>query len=803
MTQSAAADFGTLLRKFRNGAGFSQEELAERAAISAKAVSALERGFRKSPYRETVRLLAAALELDGPQRAQLEEAARRPARATAVPGAPDHAPPFPSALTSLVGRDDGVREIEAIAAQARLVTVLGPGGVGKTRIALAIGERARAETGRGVAFVDLSPLTSPEYVVSRAAATLGVHEGRGELLTSVASALGGSHTLLILDNCEHVVFEAARVSAHLLAACPNLTILATSREALNVPGERLYRLPPLALAPAAQLFVERATSVDAAFRLSERDAPFVDEICRRLDGLPLAIELAAMRTSVLGVERLAAKLDDRLRLLAGGSRIATPRQQTMRALIDWSYDLLDERERCAFRALSIFAGGWTLDAAASVCFDGVANELDALEALVSLADKSLLVVEPGDGDKRYRMLETIRAYGLERLESEGEREALARRHAEYFTEFATDASERWSSAPESASLASVEPELDNFRAAFAWSAQTERDRLVGARLAAALWRFWQFQVEPSEGLSWIERGLAVPEAQGDPALVASLLLGKAFLVPRREQLAAVEPAVAAYRALGDERRLATALMRQGDALWAAGELPRAQAALEEALEIDRRVGTARAIATVLTQLATVRCLRGQIAEAREAFGEVLALFERTGPSAGLAGPQAIALTNFAELEFNDGNPERALELAARALDVSRRVNDHDNVALLLCNLAGYSVGAGRIDDARRHAREALELLASDKESFLVAAALESLAHVALAAGKPEEAARLAGFADARRSAMSAAREPGERANYDRLMAGLCERLDDAVPKPPYAEGARLTAQEALTLGLAQ
>jgi tetratricopeptide (TPR) repeat protein len=508
-----------------------------------------------------------------------------------------------------------------------------------------------------------------------------------------------------------------------------------------------------------------------------------------------------MRTSVLGVERLAAKLDDRFRLLTGGNRIATPRQQTMRALIDWSYDLLSDAERRAFRALAIFAGGWTLEAAAAVCFDDRESELDALEALVSLADKSLIVVETGAADKRYRMLETIRAYGLDQLEVAGEREVLAQRHARYFTGFAREASENWGSEPESASLAGVEPELDNFRAAFAWSSLAERDPRAGAELAAALWRFWQFQVQPSEGLGWIERGLAVTDARREPELAAALLLGRAFLLPRREQVAAAEPAVAAYRALGEERPLATALMKLGDALWTAGRLPEAQAALEEALALDRRVGRPRATATVLTQLATVRYLRGQTGEARETFGEVLALLERAGVSEELAGPQAIALTNLAELEFHDGNPARAFELGAQALEVSRRVNDRENVVLLCCNLAGYAARAERFDDARRYAREALALLASDAQSFLVAAALESLAHVACAAGDPERAARLAGFADARRTALSAPREAGERESFECLTERTRAALGDATYAARFDEGARTAAADAVRSAL--
>jgi predicted ATPase/DNA-binding XRE family transcriptional regulator len=814
MKEAPAGDFGTLLRTFRASAGLSQEELAERARISVQAVSALERGFRKNPYRETIRLLAEALALGDLERGLLETAGKRPTRVSAEQRS--ETPAFPTPATGLVGREATVLEIEALVREARLVTLLGTGGVGKTRIALEIGERARTAGTAPVAFVDLSPLTSAEFVVSRIAATLGVHERRGGLLATLAESLAAAKLLLILDNCEHVVDEAARVAAFLLSSCPGVTILGTSREALGIPGERIYRLPSLTFPArrrgndgvaaadwrsygAVELFVERATSVDGGFALTERNAPVVAEICRRLDGIPLAIELAAMRTSVLGVERLAAKLDDRFRLLAGGSRVATPRQQTMRALIDWSYDLLSDAERRAFRALAIFAGGWTLEAAAAVCFGGPDNELDALDALVSLADKSLVVVESGAHDKRYRMLETIREYGLGVLRDAGEYEEFAARHAGYFTDVAEEAAESWGLAPESVSIAGLEPELDNFRAAFAWS--TNADGHITARLAAALWRFWQFQVELTEGLGWLERGLAVSDPAHEPELVASLLLGKAFLLPYRDQLAAAEPAVAAYRALGDERRLATALMKLGDALWAAGRLPDAETALEEALEVARRTGRARSIATVLTQLATVRSLRGDLTGARASFAAVLELVEGASASEELAGSHAVALTNLAEVEFNAGSVARAIELAARALELSRNQGDRRNMSLLCCNLAGYLARDGRFDEARAPAREALDLLAEDRQSFLVASAVESLAHAAIAAGDAARAARLAGFAEARRTALGAAREAGESENFERLMRAINAVLEGATADALLSEGSRLSVDEAVRLAL--
>jgi predicted ATPase/DNA-binding XRE family transcriptional regulator len=434
--------FGTLLRRLRLEAGLSQEALAERARMSVVTVGALERGVRRAPYRDTVALLAEALGLGPEERAQLESAAARPQRpkpaaadaasiAAPVPEAAAQPNNLPLALTNFVGRETELAELEALLAGSRLVTIVGAGGIGKTRTALHVAAGSIGRRAEGVWLVELAPLADPSLVAGAIASALGVAEQSDRpVLDTLLQHLKHRRVVLVLDNCEHVIAEAARIAETILRACPGVRLLATSRETLRVAGEQAYRLPPLAVPPyqtvlaadaalrygAVMLFADRAAARDATFRLSDESAPAVSEICRRLDGIALAIELAAARVTVLAPHQLAQKLDERFRVLTGGSRTALPRQQTMWALIDWSYDLLSEKERLLFRRLSVFTGGWTLEAASEVCADDVTeNDREALgpgdilDLLWALVDKSLVVAEPAGEEERYRLLESTRA----------------------------------------------------------------------------------------------------------------------------------------------------------------------------------------------------------------------------------------------------------------------------------------------------------------------------------------------------------------------------------------------------------
>ena len=394
---------------------------------------------------------------------------------------------LPVQLTSFVGREKELSELMSLVRDHRLVTLIGAGGVGKTRTTLQVAANVLDDFADGAWFVDLAPLSSGEHIPSTVAHALGlVLAAGGDPSDELVRALKPKATLLIVDNCEHVVDAVARIVAAVLGACPSVKILASSRQALDVTGEQTYRLPSLDGTAAVALFADRARSVDELFTLSDENAVIAEDICRRLDGIPLAIELAASRAAVLSVKQLSEKLDERFRLLAQKSSSRLPRQQTLRALIDWSFDLLDEDERKVFRRLSVFAGGWTLPAAEAVCSDDGIDAWQVFELLSALVSKSLVVAESGGDDRRYRLLNSIREYSRERLEAAGEAGEIAAKHAAYFARFAEDLvplidaleDVRWQNA--------LAPELDNVRAALDWTIARGNDAAAGLRLLAQL-----------------------------------------------------------------------------------------------------------------------------------------------------------------------------------------------------------------------------------------------------------------------------------------------------------------------------
>ncbi|MBV8067060.1 MAG: adenylate/guanylate cyclase domain-containing protein, partial [Candidatus Eremiobacteraeota bacterium] len=410
---------------------------------------------------------------------------------------------LPRQVTPLIGREDVLAELEPLVLEHPLVTIVGTGGIGKTRVALQVGADLLDGAGDGVWFIDLAPLSDPALVVSTIASTFGLREqGERPMLDVLLQYLRPRRLLLILDNCEHVIEEAARVTDAIARTAPQVRLLATSREPLRIAAERIYRLPSLAvppeLSPTAQdalrygavaLFVDRAIASDAKFALTDQSAPIVAEICRRLDGIALAIELAAARVKVFAPRELAQKLDERFRVLTGGSRTALPRQQTMRALIDWSYELLSEPEQRLFRRLAIFVDGWTVEAAEAVTSDETLDALDTIDLMSSLVEKSLVVAETADGRMRYRLLESTRAFALEKLEQSGERDALARRHAQWAADLADRADNASWTEPTSHWNVEYRPEFDNARSATAW-ALANGEVTLAARILAGFVGFY-------------------------------------------------------------------------------------------------------------------------------------------------------------------------------------------------------------------------------------------------------------------------------------------------------------------------
>ena len=424
---------------------------------------------------------------------------------------------LPAAVNSFVGRDQELRETRRLFESTRLLTLTGTGGVGKTRLAVQLAATLLDTYPDGVWLVELAPVADPNRVARAVAGVLGVAERHGlPILRLVAEALQGQRVLLILDNCEHVLDASARLAGSLLRTCPDLHVLATSREPLSIDGEQVLRVPSLAPpeppdtpervagSAAAQLFLERARAVEPGFALTSQTAPAVAQVCRRLDGIPLALELATARVALLSVEQIAARLDDRFRLLVGGHRTTPARQQTLLATMEWSHGLLNDAERVLFRRLAVFSGGWTLEAAEAACAGETLAAGDIVDLLAHLVDQSLVVVEPdSDGSRRYRLLETVRAYATERLAAASEVDELRDRHAAYFWTLAEKARPDLMVLRFEGWLDRLDREQDNFRAALDWLASRNRVE-EGLRLATALAEFWYVRGYAAEGRERLE-----------------------------------------------------------------------------------------------------------------------------------------------------------------------------------------------------------------------------------------------------------------------------------------------------------
>ena len=517
MAEGRAPVFATLLRRLRTNAGLTQEELAEAARMSARTVSDLERGISLTARKDTARLLADALELTGQQRAAFEAAARGRTSAGWLTG--PEAQGLRAPLTSFVGRDQDLADVLELIGRARLITLTGAGGAGKTRLAIEVARSAAGLFADGAWLADLAGIATPALVVSRVMEALGVRQAsERSAVTALLYRLQQAELLLVLDNCEHVLAACADLVDELLHGAPGLKVLATSREPLGVPGEEAYPVAPLGLpestgdeaaahAAAVRLFIERGAAANASAATGRAPVSVVARICRNLDGLPLAIELAAARMRSLTAEEIEQHLADKFRFLRYSQPVADSRHQTLKAAIDWSYQMLTEDERQLFRELSVFAGGFSLPAAAAVCCEGdTGRALDLIDRLVA---KSLLEADAADGETRYRTLATIREYAAEHLDGSAGADQARRKHAITFLRVAEQERE----------LDCLAREHDNFRAALDWSLAAGLD--IGPRLAAALGGFWLARGFLDEGASWLQR--ALPLAASDASMHATLL----------------------------------------------------------------------------------------------------------------------------------------------------------------------------------------------------------------------------------------------------------------------------------------
>jgi len=649
---------------------------------------------------------------------------------------------LPIQVTSLVGREEELAAVRGLLGTTRLLTLTGSGGAGKTRLALQVGADVLDEYADGVWLVELAAVTDERLVPQVAATALGLREEPGRpIVETLLDAVRAKRLLLILDNCEHLVRASGELAERIIGSCPDVRVLATSREVLGAAGEVTWRVPSLALPPtgeglaprvetvsqyaAVRLFIERAESVLPGFAVTNDSAPAVAEICWRLDGIPLAIELAAARVNVLSTEQILARLDDRFRLLTGGRRTALPRQQTLRAAVDWSYALLTAEERVLFRRVSVFAGGFTLEAAEQVCSGGAVLDPAVLDLLASLVRKSLVAADVGGGT-RYRLLETLRAYGREKLMEAGDFEDTSRRHWAAYMALAQRARLMLSGVEEPAWLARLDADHGNLREALSWAVRS--DPASAPQLAASLVRFWDVRCHWTEGEEWLLRCLN-SSTECAPELRAEALAGAGLLAYRRgafevaetlsaEALPLATDAGACMSAANALNTLAMVAQRRGD-------YPRARSLHEEGLAARRRAGDLVGVGRTVGNIGLLAEEQGDDETARRCYEESLAIARELGDRSA----EASASNNLAGVLRRRGDTETSRSFQARSLELLRELGDRKGEGAVLCNMGLLAENEGDLAEARALYEQSLAVLSGIGAQRDVAISLRNLAGV--------------------------------------------------------------------------
>jgi non-specific serine/threonine protein kinase len=713
---SAAPQFGELLRQYRRAAGLTQEELAEEAGVSPRSISGWESGGVHLPRRDTLAMLVRALRLEGAERDALQASIERPGpKRRGLPQRPEHN--LPRTLSTFVGRERELLELRQRLSTAPLLTLVGTGGVGKTRLGLELVRERVTSFADGVWLVELASVVDGSVLPAAVAAAVGMREADSRnVIGSLTEHLRGKELLLVLDNCEHQVDACAQLAAHLLRSCPRLQILATSREPLAVEGEIAWRVPPLELPDPAdvervtpqellrsasvRLFVERVHAVNQSFVLSETNTEAIARICLGVDGIPLALELAAARAQVLTVEQLAERLEYDSGALGRAVRTGLPRHRTIRATIDWSHELLDEREQVLLRRVSVFAGGWTLATAEHICHGEDVDADDVLELLTGLVDKSMALVVATDNIARYRLLEPIRQYAMERLEASGEAATYRARHATAFLSLADTGDVDPSGVDEIISLQRLDAEQDNLRAALRWTLDHAPSE-TALRATAAMFRFWERRALSSEGRDWLEQVLARVGDDAPPKHHGRVLSALASFYWRGGEPARARPlteqSLTLARAAGDLRGEAWALFSLGMIAHFLGESEQALGYLEACLPLARKARYLTLQSLALTFIGrillwTVGPDHPRVSDALDESFSIAAAAE----SRYATGHMLLALGDLAWLQ---GEAERALGIWRRALEVREQLAERRGITYCLERLAWGLTATGRLEQA--------------------------------------------------------------------------------------------------------
>lgn len=757
---------------------------------------------------------------------------------------------LPAETTSFIGREAELARIEELLGLSRLLTLAGPSGSGKTRLALRAAAQSSGSYPGGVWLVELAPVTAPGLVAAATAAALGIREEPGRPpADTIAAHLRDSEALLVVDNCEHMRDAAAELIAALLRDCPSLRVLATSQSRLGLSGEAIWPIPPLTLpdpaardprtvaeAEAVRLFCDRAALARPGFEMTEVNAGAVSEVCRRLDGIPLAIELAAARVNALTARQLAARLDDRFRLLTGGSRGGLPRHRTLRAAIEWSHDLLTATEQLCLRRMAVFAGGCTLEAAEAVCADDELP-LDAVfETITSLVDRSLLTADEQFDSMRYGMLESIRHYALERLDQAGERAELHRRRRAWLLQFVGQAD--LVGPDQAAWLDLLEAEHDNFSAGLEWSlAVGESESESALALAGGLARFWLVRGHIGQGRRWLDAALAAARPADDRRLLATALDGAGLIAhvqaDHDAQTGYVDQSLKIWRDLGDDAHIANCLGQLGAVAHGRGDYPAALQIYDEALELAERSGNIRQLALTLSGLGLLSLHSGELAKATGYYEQSIARFREAGDlrnatlilgnlgvaainqgdldlartrledhlaSARKLGDRKLtggALTNLGMVAYDSGDLDRADQLHQEALDLAGQVGDRRLASVALTNLGLVARAQKNYSAARSFLSRSLELAEAVGDRRAVAESLEEIAGVDAAIGNTKSAAVLIGASAALRSAIGAPLPAPDLARFNATASAVRTAMGEDRYLAAQAQGGAMSAADAV------